>query len=34
MNLSLEINAIINLLNNREFKKVISICERLIKKNY
>ena len=32
MNLSLEINAIINLLNNREFKKVISICERLIKK--
>ena len=32
MNLSLEINAIIKLLNNREFKKVISICERLIKK--
>ena len=32
MNLSLEINAIINLLNNREFKKVISICDRLIKK--
>ncbi len=32
MNLSLEINAIINLLNNRDFKKVISICERLIKK--
>ena len=32
MNLSLEINVIINLLNDKEFKKVISICDRLIKK--
>ncbi len=32
MNLSNEINSIINLLNNKDFKKVISTCEGLIKK--
>ena len=32
MNLNQEINAIINLFKNREFKKVIVVCERLIKK--
>ena len=32
MNLYQEINEIINLFKNREFKKVLVVCERLIKK--
>ena len=32
MNINQQIDLIINLINNREFKKVISICEKLIKK--
>ena len=32
MNINQQIGLIINLINNREFKKVISVCERLIKK--
>jgi tetratricopeptide (TPR) repeat protein len=32
MNINQQIHVIINLINNREFKKVVFICERLIKK--
>ena len=32
MNLNQEINVIINFFKNREFRKVLVICERLIKK--